>query len=320
MAKRKYRKNRGRVRQSASKTVPSTGTPRAAAKPANEKVNRADMTDAGSGAKKPQYEWVTLEHRDVDGNPTFPKEMIAGTYLRQYKQVPQGTRLKIRVLTGYKPEPLMMVERKIHQVHRLSVQGWRRNGQISVEMEDWRQHEADWFNAMRGIRLTISDPGLPGPHNKESEYVVSKSSFGRKIVHLVDEKGGKAKVHMCEGTLDFTETWKSAWRRQEAEILNMGFKNLLFPLLTALIAGLAVWWIASSPSPDVQDSGAQVNPGEQGVQSGIGKSAAEPSDDSANWQSPNVPVRQTDHDKQISNNDTSKDEGRQPGDVVELLE
>ena len=305
LAKRKRSGNRG-VRKSPAKTGPSIGAPVAVAKPPNEESSGADTTNKRSEAQKPQGEWVTFEHRDADGNPTLAKELIQGTYSRRYRDVPQGTQIKILVLAGYKPKALMLVERKIYEVHRLSMQGWRRNGQIVVEMEGWRQHEADWFNAMGGTRLDISDPALPGLHNEKSEYVVSKSSFQRKIVKFVDEKRSKAEVQMYEGTLDFTETWKSAWRRQKAEILNMGFKYLLLPLLTALVSGLAVWWIVSSPSPAVRDPEARGNPGEQGVQTGTGESATEPSDDSANRKSPNVPVRQTDPDKKTSNDNTPK--------------
>ena len=109
-----------------------------------------------------------VEHRDADGNPTLPEELIAGTFLRRYEEVPEGTEIKVLVLAGYKPKALMMVERKIYRIHRLSVKGWRRKEQIAIEMDGWRQHEADWFNAMRGVQLEVSDPGLPGPHNEKA--------------------------------------------------------------------------------------------------------------------------------------------------------
>ena len=107
-----------------------------------------------------------VEHRDADGNPTLPEELIAGTFLRRYEEVPEGTEIKVLVLAGYKPKALMMVERKIYRIHRLSVKGWRRKEQIAIEMDGWRQHEADWFNAMRGVQLEVSDPGLPGQGNR----------------------------------------------------------------------------------------------------------------------------------------------------------
>ena len=203
----------------------------------------ASQKNTGSESQEPQYEWVAVEHRDADGNPTFPKDLIAGTYLRRYEEVPQGSEIKVHVLAGYKPKPLMLVERKIYEIHRLSFRGWRRTGQIIVEVEGWRHHEADWFNAMRGVRLQVSDPALPGTHNEDSDYIVSESSFNRKIVTVLNDKGSQTKIHLHEGTLKIAETWKSAWRRQGAEVINLGFKWLLLPLLVAIVAGLALLWI-----------------------------------------------------------------------------
>ena len=202
-----------------------------------------------TGPQEPQGEWVAVEHRDADGNPTLPRELIAGTYRRRFEEVPDGTEIRVHVLAGYKPKALMLVEQKIYEIHRMPVRGWRRIGQIAVEMEGWREHEGAWFTAMRGVRLEISDPGLPGPHNEKSEYIVSETAFHRKIVKSVAQGGKHSELKLYEGTLDISETWKSAWQRQAAEVLNMGFKYLLLPLLAALVAGLAVWLIDRSPSP-----------------------------------------------------------------------
>ena len=182
-----------------------------------------------------------VEHRDSDGNPTLPTELIAGTYRRRFEEVPDGTEIRVHVMAGYKPKALMMVERKIYEIHRMSVRGWRRSGQLAVEMDGWRKHEADWFTAMRGARLEVSDPGPPGSHNEKSEYIIAKTSFRRKILKSVTQDGKHSELELYEGTLDISEFWTSAWRRQAAEVLNMGFKYLLLPLLAALAAGLAVW-------------------------------------------------------------------------------
>ncbi len=117
-----------------------------------------DKTNLDGELDNPQYGWVAIEHRDADGNPMLPKEMMASTYRRLYSEVPPDAEMRILVLQGYKPKPLMLVERKIYEIHRLSIQGWRRRGKITVEVDGWRHHEADWFNAMRGVRLEISDP------------------------------------------------------------------------------------------------------------------------------------------------------------------
>ena len=130
-------------------------------------------------------------------------DVVASTYPRRYEDVPPGTELKVHVWKGYKPNALLLVERKIYAAHRLSVHGrWRRSGRITVEVQDWRHHEADWFAAMQGATLEISDPGRSDVRNEESEYVISKSSFDEKIVKLPDAQVNKAEVRMYVGTLD----------------------------------------------------------------------------------------------------------------------
>ena len=118
----------------------------------------------------------------------------------------------------------MLVERKIYEIHRLSIQGWRRRGTITVEVDGWRHHEADWFNAMQGVRLEISDPtSLPGLRSEGSGYIVSESSFNPKVVVQFDRRGRKTEVKLHEGKLGITETWGSAWRRHKTEVLSVGW-------------------------------------------------------------------------------------------------
>ena len=306
MAKRKRKPHRGRMRQNPKEMAPTSSPKQKARDPEKGEPNRVGAKNTSSDAQKSQYAWVTIEHRDADGYPTFPKDRIAGTYARQYREVPQDTEIKVLVLAGYKPKPLMLVERKIYQIQRLSVRGWRRSGQIAIEVEGWRNHEADWFNAMRGVRGSISDPGLPGPHNEESDYIISESSFGRKIVKLVDENGSNTEVQLFEGTLDITETWKSAWRRQAAEILSMGFKLLIVPLSVALGAGLMLLWLGGSPGSEDQASPTPANPTDQEIPAPNGDAASEQSDQAVPYQSPDVPVRQTPVGIDESNNSIQK--------------
>ena len=220
MTKQNRKPHKPRTQQNPGKTAPTSGSGR---------------------PQEPQYSWITFEHRDADGNPTLPKHLIAGTYRRRYEEVPEGSEIKVLVLAGYKPK-LMMVERKIYEIHRLSFRGWRRRGQITVEVDGWRYHEADWFNVMRGVGLQVSE-AIPGTHNEGSDYIVSESSFKRKIVTAPDDKGRPTESHLHEGILKITETWKSAWRRQGAEVINLGFKWFFFPLLVAIVAGLVFLWI-----------------------------------------------------------------------------
>lgn len=163
----------------------------------------------------------------------------------------------MHVLAGYKPKPPLLVERKIYEVHRLSVRGWRRSGRIAVEVNGWRHHEADWFDAMQGVKLRISDPALPGPHNEETDFIVTRTSFDRKMVVVNDEKGRRTEQKLYEGTLDVTETWPSALRRQRAEMLNLGFKWLFAPLFAALGAGITLLWFEQSTGIDGQPTDAR---------------------------------------------------------------
>ena len=247
--------------------------------------NGPDRSNSRNEASKARFEWVAVEHRDADGNRMFPRQVIESTYLRRYTEVPDGAEIKILMLVGYKPKDLMLVERKIYEVHRLSVCGWRRSGQIAVEMEGWRQHEADWFNAMHGVGLEISHPDFPGSQSQKSDYIVSGTAFHRKTVTLVGDDGN-TEHPMFEGTLDITETWRSAWRRQAAEVMNMGFKNFLLPLFSALVSGLVVWWIVSPPNSDGVSPVTPESSTEQQAQPSVQYSPAESSERSGNFDAP----------------------------------
>ena len=106
--------------------------------PKDSALNPAPTDQSATSSNKPQFEWVKVEHRDSDGNPTFPKELIQSTYRRRFSEADQASPLRALALTGYKPEPLLLVERKIYQVRDLTVLGWRRRGQIEFELDGWR--------------------------------------------------------------------------------------------------------------------------------------------------------------------------------------
>lgn len=304
VGKRNRRLRRERAQQNRASTD-RIGEPRQkAVTPENKKSDGAGRPNRGSEAQKPQFEWIAIEHRDADGNPTLPKELIASTFHRRYEDVPEGTEIRILVLAGYKPNALMMVERKIYEIHRLSVRGWRRSGQIAVEMDGWRQHEADWFNAMRGVPLEVSD-GLPDPHNEKSHYIVSESFFKRKIVESVDARGSKTKLQMCEGTLNITETMRSAWQRQAAQVLDMGFKLLLLPVLAAVFGGLLVWWLVS---PESQDSEVLQRPVDHRLQGDIDDSKKGPLDRAKTYPPIKRPTKPTEIEKRDSTSNEPKGE------------
>ena len=259
---------RRRKRQRARKRQKRTTVPPKSVSAGKARTVQGGAPSAPGAPKNPQAQWVQVEYRDVDGNLTLPRNLIESTYPRRYEQAPPGTEIRVHVLAGYKPMPLMMVERKIYRIHRLSVRGWRRSGQIAVEVEEWRDYEADWFDAMQGVDLQISDPGLPGPHNEKSDYTIAETSFARKLVTQVDDKGGKTETRLHEGTLNIEETWRSAWRRQRTEVVNQGFKLLLLPLFAAFGAGLTLLLVNRPQSsdgdnlPDTQATSAQHEPSE----------------------------------------------------------
>ena len=270
-------------------------------------ASKGSKGNEGGTTEKPQVAWVMMEHRDADGNPTLPKKLVTSTYGRRYDQVSPGTEIEADVLAGYKP-PLMLIERKIFEIHRLSVRGWRRSGQIAVEVEGWRGYEAEWFEAMRGAKVHISDPGLPGPHNDKADYIVTKSSFDRKIVTQLDEQGGKSEVKLHHGTLDIAETWKSAWLRQRAELLNLGFKLLLAPLFAAFGAGLTLLWMDRPVNPEGEELHSPetaVQPEEQATE---GAARDEPVGPDANDQVPVVPATQTGSDTLLESSDSASGE------------
>ena len=271
-------------------------------------ASKGSKANRGGTTEKPQAAWVMMEHRDADGNPTLPKKLVKSTYGRRYNQISPGTEVEAHVLAGYKP-PLMMIERKIFEIHRLSVRGWRRSGQIAVEVEGWRAYEAEWFEAMRGAKVHISDPGLGGPHNDEAGYIVSESSFDRKIVTQFDEKGGKSEVKLHHGTLDITETWKSALLRQRAEVLNLGFKLLLAPLFTAVGAGLALLWMDRPANPVGEDLDNSETAVQYEDQAADGAAGDEPSGPDSNVQMPAVPSTQTGSDTLLESSDSADGEG-----------
>ena len=199
----------------------------------------------------------------------------------------------------------MMIERKIVEIHRLSVRGWRRSGQIAVEVEGWRGYEAEWFEAMRGAKVQISDPGLAGPHNDKADYIVTNSSFDRKLVTHLDEQGGKSEVRLHHGTLDIAETWKSAWLRQRAEVLNLGLKLLLAPLFTAVGAGLALLWMDRPVNPDGEELDSPetaVRYEDRATEGAAGDDPAGPDD---NDQVPVLPSTQTGSDTLVESNDST---------------
>ncbi len=295
-SKRQRRRQKKQAKKNRARTAPMGSGPQKARKVESVAPTGVEQTSPGSQPGNPQYAWVAVEHRDPDGNPTLPKKLMASTYRRLYSEVPSDAEIRVLVLEGYKPKPLMLVERKIYEIHHLSVRGWRHRGQVTVEVEEWRHYEADWFNAMRGVGLQISDPSPPGLPREKSDYIVSDSSFDRKVVVQIDARGRETEVKLHEGRLDITETWRSAWRRQKTEVLSLGWKLILAPLLVALGAGLTLIWVNRTPSSQVSDSHTEGTAVQHDDQLIDGATTSEPSSAIDNGQSPDSAAPQVESD------------------------
>ena len=235
--KRGKRRNRRKLRETsprrqgqrsqdsgASTTVPPSGSATGAPKP------------------KGKFEWVKIEHRDSEGNLTFSESLIHSTHARRYSEVEDRTQLRALVLRGYKPHALMLIERKIYKIHRLNVDGWRRRGQINIELDRWRTHEEDWFSAMQGVSVQITNLNRP-PKTKGESYRVATTNFEKKNVSIHHRDGTVKELSMYEGTLDITETWKSAWRRHGAEVIDRTLRYVVLPFSVTLGASVAFIWL-----------------------------------------------------------------------------
>lgn len=213
---------------------------------------RETVMDAGKTDQsdpKPQAQWVKTEWRDLDGNPTFPDHLIASTAKRRFDER-EDRELSVYVLAG--PRSVMMIERKLYRVHELQVHGWRRRGQLVAEMEGWREHEAEWFSAMRGLKMTVRSSDTFGRVD-EADYTITTAAFERLLVTTVDHKRQREKkTHLYEGTLDIRERWRSTLQRQKASITEKGINAVILPLFLAIVSALLTLWITGqlgSPNP-----------------------------------------------------------------------
>ena len=207
-----------------------------------------------AGPQQPKVEWVTFEHRDSEGNLTFPQSLIRSTHARRYSEVEDNAEFSALILTTYKPNPLMLIERKIYEVQRLTLDGWRRRGQIHIELEGWRGHEQEWFSAMLGIDVEIANP-TPGLPAKGNGYRVTSTSFDKKSVTIHSPDNAHQEVSMYGGTLDITEIWQSAWQRHRAQIGNMALRYVVLPFSVAFGAGTAILWLQTPKDEDPEPSG-----------------------------------------------------------------
>ena len=236
MTKNKNRKPRHRRSRQPPRRPPAGPAP-----PTPESPPPTDRT---------QIAWVTVEHRDSDGNPTFLADVVQSTHRRRFSEVDGSTPLRALLLTGYKPH-----ERKIYEVRNVAVFGWQRRGHLELELDGWRDHEQEWFAAMQGLDLEITDHGQPKPPRRGDKYTITHTCFDRKQLTLHHEDGRLEQRPVFHAELQIRETLRSAWRRQSGELLNFAFKSLVAPFSPAVGAGLTILWFQGfdhrqAPSPD----------------------------------------------------------------------
>ena len=165
----------------------------------------------------------------------------------------------------------------------------------------------------------ISDPGLPGPHNDESIFIVSESSFQRKLVTTLDEHDSKTEIPLYEGTLDIIEMWKSVWQRQRVEVLNLGFKWLFAPLFVALGAGLMLPCVDRSGSTN--DAAESRSGRSQDVEDAIEQGSQYPgAEGNENQPTPDESSSQSKEEKGESSDNTTTDEGERGAKAGQLTE
>ena len=87
---RRSRKTKHRMRQSRAHRARNDAQRERPPGGGKQKRAEAGHPDAGLEGQKPQYGWVTIEHRDGDGNPTFPRHLLESTYPRRYTPLRAG--------------------------------------------------------------------------------------------------------------------------------------------------------------------------------------------------------------------------------------
>ncbi|MXW67620.1 MAG: hypothetical protein F4Z72_11580 [Gemmatimonadales bacterium] len=110
----------------------------------------------------------------------------------------------------------MLVERKIYELKHLVVYGFRRRGRIIIEVESWRTHESEWFNAMIGIPLEIdtAEPGGVGEQlPTRTQFTITSARFDKKHSIQYNKDGGQTERFVCEANLEIRETIKSTAKR-----------------------------------------------------------------------------------------------------------
>ena len=178
-------------------------------------------------------DWARLEVIDSEGRPAFFDQnvMVASSTVR-YADRDRLLGMDIMIVRKIHPQPLMLINKKAYAV-TLKEGGWRRSVNVFVNVGT-REYERDWFNAMPGQIVTISDNfGYPDGAYLSETLRVERATFGKVQTTVIGNDRELTHKVAYEGRLRLRETWPSFLYRQWQRVL----ENSFLIVATALVTG-----------------------------------------------------------------------------------
>ena len=161
-----------------------------------------------------------------------PKTMAASSTVR-YAHRDRLLGMGIAIWRGMHPQPIMTVNTKAYSV-TLKEGGWRRAVNVYVNVGA-REYEKEWFDAMAGQMVTISDEtGYPDGASISEQLRVEQTAFNPVQTMVIADDGKQTSQLTYEGRLTLLETLPSFLFRQ----LQLVLENSFLILATALATGV----------------------------------------------------------------------------------
>ena len=209
-------------------------------KPKSRSVRKEEVSNSENKSQIKKFEWVTVEERDEEGRLIIPRRAIKSTEFTFYNPE-EHKDLKILILTGYAPNGAMLVSRKIYDIQKFDIKGWRANAEAIIELSPRRGHEKSWFDVFEGIDVDIQDTGLAGSISTEYKMKVTKTSFEKKVKTI----HGNGENRLLEGRVYMKETYKSVWDRNKGKIFGKLFWILVAAIVGAIMGSLITLWVTN---------------------------------------------------------------------------
>ena len=148
----------------------------------NSATGRRTMRLRRQGGTTPPKElgWFTMEEPIEDGRPQFPKG-VAESVARVRYDPDVHTDLRLHIRTGAGPEGQIIGQYKMYAISKCDMQGRRKTALATVHLPADRVHEKDWFEAFRGTRVEVRDPGIAGSISTTYRMRVHRVRFDRAI-------------------------------------------------------------------------------------------------------------------------------------------